>query len=94
VPIRSFADKESKRIFDGFFSRRLPPSIQRRALSRLEVLDAAIELGDLAALPGLRLEQLRGDRKGQYSIRINDQWRVCFTWKDAEAHDVEITDYH
>lgn len=94
MPIRSFADRETRRIFDGYFSKKFPPTIQRRALMRLEAINAAAELCDLAALPGLRLEVLAGDRKGQHSVRINDQWRVCFIWKDREAHAVEITDYH
>lgn len=94
MPIKSFADRETRRIFDGYFSKRFPPSIQRRALARLEVIDAAMDLGDLAVLPGLRLKALKRDREGQHSVRINKQWRVCFTWIDREAHQVEITDYH
>ena len=94
MPIRGFANKATKRIFDGYFSMKLPPAIQRRALKRLDAIDAAVELGDLAVLPGLRLEALKGDRKGQHSVRINNQWRICFTWTPAGPEDVEIVDYH
>lgn len=68
--------------------------MERVALRKLDMLDAAPDLATLAAVPGNRLERLRGDRKGQYSIRINDQWRLCFEWKDSDAYEVEITDYH
>ena len=94
MPISSFKDKETERIFGTQFSKRFPPDIQRRAVKRLKSLHAARELSDLAALPGNRLEALKGNRKGQHSIRINDQWRLCFVWKDGESHEVEITDYH
>lgn len=93
MAIKSFRDKETARVFDGRFSKNLPQSIQERAMSRLDMVDAAITLRNLA-LPRLRLEALKGDRKGQHSIRINRQWRVCFTWKNDGAHNVEITDYH
>lgn len=69
-------------------------AIERAALRKLDMLDAADELRILSALPGNRLERLHGDREGQYSIRVNDQWRVCFSWHDGDAYDVEITDYH
>ena len=69
-------------------------SIERAALRKLAMLDSATELRDLAAPPGNRLESLRGDRKGEYSIRINDQWRICFLWREGNAYSVEITDYH
>jgi len=94
VPIKSFKDKQTEKVFGTQFSKRFPPDIQRRAVKRMKALNAARELGDLAALPGNHLEVLGRDRKGQHSIRINDQWRVCFVWKDGEAHNVEITDYH
>jgi proteic killer suppression protein len=92
--IRSFADTETERVFRRETSKKLPPDLQRIALRRLTMLDAAASLQDLRVPPGNRLEKLSGDREGQHSIRINDQWRVCFRWKDGDAHDVEITDYH
>jgi proteic killer suppression protein len=90
--IRSCRDKDVRRLLERKFSRRLQ-SIEKSARVRLEVLDAVTSLRDLD-LPGFRLEALKGDRKGQYSIRINDRYRVCFTWQDGDAHDVEIVDYH
>ena len=92
--IISFRDQDSERLFHGERSRRLPPDIQRVAQRKLAVLDAAEMLQDLRVPPGNRLERLVGDRRGQYSIRVNDQWRVCFRWVGADAFDVEITDYH
>jgi toxin HigB-1 len=92
--IRSFADKRTAAIFAGYAVRDLPWQIQRRARAKLLTIDAARRLDDLCMPPGNRLEALRGDRQGQHSIRINDQWRICFVWKDAEAWDVEIADYH
>lgn len=92
--IRSFADKETEAIFRRERSRRLPANLQRAALRKLLILDAASVLDDLRMPPGNRLELLRGDRAGQHSIRINDQWRICFRWQDSNAHDVEIVDYH
>ena len=92
--IKSFRDKESGKIFDRQLSGKLPQNIQRVARKRLVILDAAMELNDLRIPPGNRLEALKGDRKGHHSIRINDQWRVCFIWSDGDAYDVEITDYH
>jgi toxin HigB-1 len=92
--IKSFADKETERLFRGGKSKAVPPEIRERALSKLLVLNAATNVGDLRAPPGNRLEKLRGDREGQWSIRINQQYRVCFSWIGADAHDVEITDYH
>ena len=91
--IRSFADRATEDLWRGIGSRRLPPEIAYRALVKLRLLDAAITLDDLRVPPGNRLEALHGDRKGQHSIRVNDQWRICFRWKDG-ASDVEITDYH
>ena len=90
--IRSYRDKDAQRLMEREFSRRLQ-SIERKARIRLELLDAAILLQDLN-LPGMRLEPLRGDRKGQYSIRINDQFRVCFEWRNGDAFNIEIVDYH
>ena len=94
MSIINFTDKESAKLFAGQFSRKLPQHIQRRAMMRLTQPHAAVELEDLAIPPSNRLEQLKGDRKGQFSIRINQQYRVCFVWKNSNAHDVEIVDYH
>jgi toxin HigB-1 len=92
--IRSFADKETQRLFRGRKSKAVPTELRERALSKLLVLNAATNVEDLRAPPGNRLEKLRGDREGQYSIRVNRQYRVCFSWIGTDAHDVEITDYH
>jgi len=92
--IKSFGSKESEALFRGQTSRRLPTEIQRRALQKLVALNAAISLDELRNIPGNRLEKLRGDMAGQYSLRINDQWRVCFRWHNGDAFDVEIVDYH
>ena len=92
--IRSFRDAETRKVFDRQRSRRLPLDVQRRAYRKLLLLDAAESLDDLKVPPGNRLERLRRDRAGEHSIRINDQWRVCFKWKDGDAHDVEVCDYH
>ncbi|HMA49049.1 MAG TPA: type II toxin-antitoxin system RelE/ParE family toxin [Magnetospirillaceae bacterium] len=92
--IRSFYDADTEKLFHGQFARRLPPDIQRVAQRKLGQLHAAQELSDLAVPPGNRLEALKRDRFGQHSIRINDQWRICFIWKDGGAERVEITDYH
>ena len=92
--IESFASPETEKIFKGMVSRKLPLAIQKTARRKLLYLDEAESLQDLMAPPGNRLEELRGDRAGQYSIRINDQWRICFQWTDAKAKDVEIVDYH
>jgi proteic killer suppression protein len=92
--IRSFRDDETRKVFDRQRSRRLPVDIQRGALRKLLLLDAAESLEDLRSPPGNRLEKLSGDRTGQHSIRINDQWRICFVWRVSDAFEVEITDYH
>jgi Plasmid maintenance system killer protein len=92
--IRSWADAEAERIFNLQRSRKLPSDIQRVALRKLRMLDAAISLEDLTVPPANRLEKLAGDRKGQWSIRVNDQWRICFTWQGGGADGVEIVDYH
>jgi proteic killer suppression protein len=92
--IESFASPETEKIFKGMVSRKLPLAIQKTARRKLLYLDEADSLRDLMAPPGNRLEELRGDRAGQYSIRINDQWRICFQWTDGKAKDVEIVDYH
>ncbi|NOR89481.1 MAG: plasmid maintenance system killer family protein [Anaerolineales bacterium] len=90
--IRSFSDKETERIFCRQFSRKLPPEIQRNARRKLEVLNVARALDDLRVPPGNRLEKLGGNRKGQYGIRINQRWRICFVWRRCDAYDVEIVD--
>ena len=90
--IRSCRDKDTQQLLDRKFSRRWR-AIERAARVRLELLDAATSLRDLR-LPGLRLEALKGNRKGQYSIRINEQYRICFEWRDSDAYNVEIADYH
>ena len=92
--IRNFADKEAEKICGGTPSRRLPADIQSVARRKLRMLGNASVLDDLRVPPANRLEAFKGSRKGQYSIRINDQWRICFRWNDADAHDVEIVDYH
>jgi proteic killer suppression protein len=92
--IRSFRDTETEKLFDRQKSRRIPPDLLRIALRKLVVLDAAQSLQDLRLPPGNRLEKLSADREGQHSIRINNQWRICFVWKDGGAEDVEIVDYH
>jgi proteic killer suppression protein len=92
--IKSFADKETERLFRGRKSKAVPPEARERALSKLLVLNAATNVEDLRAPPGNRLEKLRGDREGQWSIRINQQYRVCFSFVGGDAQDVEITDYH
>jgi proteic killer suppression protein len=92
--IRSFADRETEKVWNGESSRKLPRDIQDRALRKPRQLDAALTLDDLRNPPGNRLETLRGDRSGQMSIRVNQQWRICFEWRAGEAHRVEIVDYH
>ena len=89
-----FRNVDAERLFAGETVRRQPPDIQRRARMRLQRVVAANALNDLRVPPSHRLEALRGDRLGQYSIRINDQWRVCFVWTDQGAMEIEITDYH
>jgi proteic killer suppression protein len=92
--IKSFRDKETEKIFNRQFSNKLPQKIRRIARKKLVILDAVPELNDLRVPPGNQLEALKGDRKGQHSIRINDQWRICFRWHAGDSFDVEITDYH
>ncbi len=92
--LTSFADKRTAAVFQGFEVRGLPREIQGLARRRLKVIDAATSLDALRVPPGNRLEALKGDRKGQWSIRINDQWRICFRWKDGAVFDAEIADYH
>jgi proteic killer suppression protein len=92
--IRSFAGQETEQIWSGLRSRRLPGEIQAAALRRLRLLNQSRRLEDLRVPPGNRLEPLHGDRAGQHSIRINEQWRICFVFTDGGADDVEIVDYH
>lgn len=92
--IKSFADKETEKLFQRESSRKFPADIQRKARMKLEILEGAETLDDLKVPPGNRLEKLTGNRQGQHSIRINDQWRICFVWKEGNAYDVEIVDYH
>jgi proteic killer suppression protein len=92
--IASFWDADTELLWLTGKSRRIPADIRRTAWKRLAILDAAIELNNLRVPPGNRLEELKKDRKGQHSIRVNDQYRICFRWQDGDAHDVEIVDYH
>ena len=92
--IISFKCKETEGIWNQIFSKKLPNDIQRIALRKLFMINQAQELRDIRIPPSNRLEKLSGDKKGQYSIRINGQWRICFRWEDNNAHDVEIVDYH
>lgn len=92
--IQSFADKLAAAIFAGYEVRKLPKAIQATARRKLKLIDSAATLESLRVPPGNRLEPLKGDRAGQWSIRINDQWRICFKWKGGHAFDVEIVDYH
>ena len=92
--IKTFRDNETEKIFNRLVSRKLPQNIQHLARRKLVILDAATELNTLRVPPGKKLEALKGDRKGQHRIRINEQWRICFRWKAGDAYDVEIADYH
>lgn len=92
--IASFRDSETATVWSGRHSRKLPTDIQDAALRKLRLLNNAQRLDDLRIPPANRLEALKGDRKGQYSIRINQQWRICFVWTQNNAHQVEIVDYH
>ena len=92
--IKDFRDRETEKIWSGEGSRRLPRDIQQVARRKLRMLNSAKALQDLRVPSANRLEALKGDRKGQHSIRINDQWRICFRWRDGDAFDVEIVDYH
>lgn len=92
--INSFEDEETEKVYNAVRSKRLPVDIQQTALRKLKYLNNAQDLNDLRIPPGNRLEALHGDRQGQHSIRINDQWRICFTWNRTGADDVEIVDYH
>ena len=92
--IKTFADKRTKELYESGKSKRFPPEIWERAVRKLEYLDLATSMNDLKVPPSNRLHQLERDRAGQYSISVNDQWRVCFRFEEGDAYDVEITDYH
>jgi len=92
--IKSFRNRETEQLFARLFVRWFPHDLHRPAWRKLVILDAAERLEDLLIQPGNRLEKLHGDREGQHSIRINDQWRVCFRWSEGDAYDVEVVDYH
>ena len=92
--IKSFKSKETEKVFARVFSRKLPQDMQKTAYRKLAFLHSVKELKDLLIPPSNRLEKLHGDREGQHSIRINDQWRICFIWQDGDAYEVEIVDYH
>lgn len=92
--IQTFADRETQELYTAGRSKRLPPDLAQRARRKLEYLDLATRLDDLKVPPGNRLHQLKGDREGQHSISINDQWRICFRFVEADAYEVEVTDYH
>jgi len=92
--IKSFNNKETEKIFNRYFSKKLPQNIQRSALLQLRSLNQARNINDLRNPPSNHLEKLHGIRKGQHSIKINDQWRICFIWDGNDAYDVEIADYH
>ena len=94
IMIKSFADKQTTAVFAGFQAKRLPNEIQATTRRKLKQIDAAASIDTLRVPPGNRLEQLKGDRIGQWSIRINDQWRICLKWSSGDATDVEIADYH
>jgi len=94
IVIAGFADRETERVWNGEVSRRLPIQIQAVARRKLRMLDAAQRLDDLRIPPANRLEALKGERTGQHSIRINDQWRICFVWRDGQGSQVQIVDYH
>jgi toxin HigB-1 len=92
--IRSFRRREAEEIWQGRVVRRLSSEVQRVARRKLRMLNNAQSLSDLRVPPGNRLEALKGERAGEFSIRVNDQWRICFVWRDGDAHEVEIVDYH
>jgi len=92
--IRSFRDRDTERLFDREPVRKWGTDVQRVGLRKLRILDAATSLDDLRVPPGNRLEKLHGDRAGQWSVRVNDQWRLCFEWRGSDAYEVELVDYH
>jgi proteic killer suppression protein len=92
--IKTFADRRTKELYETGKAKRFPPDVAKRAARKLEYVDLATTLDDLRSPPGNRLHALEGDRKGQHSISINDQWRICFSFEDGDAYDVEVCDYH
>jgi proteic killer suppression protein len=92
--IKTFADRRTKELYETGKAKRFPPDVAKRATRKLEYVDLATTLDDLRSPPGNRLHALEGDRKGQHSISINDQWRICFSFEDGDAYDVEVCDYH
>ena len=94
MAIKSIKDKETQCIWDGYFSKKVPRQIQKRARAKLAVLNAAVSLGDMRFPISNHLEALKEDRKGQHALRVSAQWRICFVWKDGNAYNVEVTDYH
>ncbi|MBX3175319.1 MAG: type II toxin-antitoxin system RelE/ParE family toxin [Gemmatimonadaceae bacterium] len=92
--IKSFADRQTEELFRTGKAKKVPPDVARRALRKLEAVDAADQVSDLKVPPGNRLHALRGDRAGQHAIAVNDQWRICFRFQDGDAYDVEFCDYH
>jgi len=92
--IKSFRDKETKKIFDGEYSKKFPPELQQIARRKIDMVDLANKISDLSVPPSNRLEQLFGDRKGQWSIRVNDKYRICFEWTKNSAENVELVNYH
>jgi len=92
--IKSFKSREAEKIFNREYSLKLPSDIQRTALRKLLMIHASVTINDLRVPPANHLERLKGNRQGKYSIRINEQWRICFTWRQSDAYEVEIEDYH
>lgn len=92
--IKSFRDKRTQTLYAGRIEKGIPADIAKAALRKLAIIDAANALGDIRSPPGNMLEALKGDRAGRYAIRVNDQWRICFKWRDGDAYDVEFVDYH
>ena len=92
--INSFKDRETEKVYNRWYSRKLPPDIQRIAMKKLWMIDAAPDIDSLGVPPGNRLEALGGDRAGQFSMKINDRWHICFKWSDTNVYDVESADYH
>jgi proteic killer suppression protein len=92
--IKSFKNKETEKVYTREGSNKLPRDIQQSALRKLRMINNAKNINDLRSPPANRLEKLKGDRKGQLSVRINDQWRICFVWQEGEVYEIEITDYH
>jgi proteic killer suppression protein len=92
--ISGFRDADTERLWTAGLCKRLPAQLNRKALKKLYILNAALRLENLMATPGNRLEKLHGDREGRHSIRINDRYRICFIWRDGNAHEVEVVDYH